>query len=59
MSEKVYYLMDETDAPYENNERPIPRTKEDDLFMLKLVKKYGLELKKDSDLYKLSQEKGV
>lgn len=56
MNKNAHYIMDETDAPYENGERPFPRTKEDDLFLLKIVKEHGLELKKDSDLYKLLQE---
>ena len=50
---KMYYVMDETDAPYENGENPFPRTKEDDLFLLKIAKENGLELKKDSHLYNL------
>lgn len=51
--DKMYYVMDETDAPYENDENPFPRTKEDDLFLLKIAKENGLELKKDSHLYNL------
>ena len=38
--------MDETDAPYENGESPYHRTLEDDLFLIKLTEKYGLEQKK-------------
>lgn len=51
--DRMRYVMDETDAPYEDGENPFPRTKEDDLFLLKIAKEHGLELKKDSDLYNL------
>ncbi len=56
MSKNTHYLMDETDAPYEDGERPFPRIIEDDLFLLKLVEENELELKEDSYLYKLLQK---
>lgn len=37
-------LQDETDAPYEDWERPIQRTKEDEEFEHEFAKKYGFEL---------------
>lgn len=47
--------MDETDAPYEDDESPYSRTLEDDLFLLKMVKENGWELKEGSLLSELAK----
>lgn len=47
--------MDETDRPYEDGEQPRPRTLEDDLYLLKMVKENGWELKEGSYLADLER----
>lgn len=44
LKEKIGCLQDETDAPYEDWERPIQRTKEDEKFEREFAPKYGFEL---------------
>lgn len=56
MSMKLYDVMDESDAPYLPGQRPIPRTEQDDIELLKIAEKYNLELKPDSELYRLKKE---
>jgi hypothetical protein len=51
------YLMDEEDAPYKENE--YNWTRKDDLALLEIVKRDGLELKPDSELYQLGKELGI
>lgn len=46
---KLYLFMDESGRPYEEGERPRPRTPEDDEFDRKLFKKLGLVLAEDED----------
>lgn len=46
---KLYLFMDETGRPYEEGERPFPRTLEDDEFDRKLFKKLGLVLAEDEE----------
>lgn len=46
-------LMDESDAPYEDGQ--YTRTLEDDISLVRLAKKYGLEFIPGSDLDKLSR----
>lgn len=40
--ENLRYYMDETSAPYPENEYPYPRTKEDDAFDEMIIEKYHL-----------------
>ena len=60
-SEATYFLMDESDAPYEDWEIPYKRTMEDHLGLLKMVHKmylkYGFELKDDSGLLQLRNKR--
>ena len=48
-SKKLYkefrYYMDDTSIPFEDDDNPFPRTKEDDEFDEKMIKKYNLVLK--------------
>lgn len=48
------YLMDESDAPY--TEAEFHRTIEDDLTLLEIVKRDGLELDPNSRLYKVGKQ---
>lgn len=41
---KLYCVMDETGRPYENNECPFPRTKDDDKIMQRILEKNGLKI---------------
>lgn len=50
MESKNYYLMDESDAPFKENE--YTRTLEDDIVLLKIVREDNLELDPDSRLLK-------
>ena len=54
MEEKLYCVMDEHDAPYEDYEQ----TREDDLVLLELVKKHGLQMDTSSRLYKVAEKEG-
>ena len=56
---KEYFIMDEIDAPFEENNLPYIRTVQDDLFLVKLAEKYNLELDPESDLYQLKQSESV
>ena len=40
--------MDETGRPYENDECPFPRTKDDDKIMQRILEKNGLNIDKQS-----------
>jgi hypothetical protein len=51
------YLMDESDVPYKEGE--YNWTRKDDMALLDVVVRDGLELKPDSDLYRLGKELGV
>lgn len=51
MEEKLYLVMDESDAPYEDNE--YEQTMEDNLALLDLAEKHGLEIDPTSELGKL------
>lgn len=51
--QQMHLVMDESDAPYEDGQ--YVRTRADDLSLLRLAKKYGLEFKPGSRLAKLSQ----
>ena len=48
------YLMDESDAPFREDE--YTRTLEDDIVLLNIVKRDGLELDPESRLYKLGKK---
>ena len=37
--------MDDTSIPFEDDENPFPRTKEDDEFDERMITKYGLKVK--------------
>ena len=52
MDDKLYCVMDEHDAPYENYER----TAEDDKVLLDIVEKYNLQLDTSSRLYRIAEE---
>lgn len=41
---QLHCYMDEVSTPYEENENPFQRTKEDDAFEEKMIEKYGLVL---------------
>ena len=56
--EKEYFIMDETDTPFEEDNLPYKRTIQDDLFLVKLAEKFNLELDPESDLYRLKQSMG-
>ncbi len=56
MDENKYFVMDETDAPYEDGERPVERTADDDMFLIRMAEKYGLEFKPDSHLGELKRQ---
>lgn len=49
----LHVVMDESDAPYEEGQ--YTRTLEDDISLVRLAKKYGLEFIPGSDLDKLSR----
>lgn len=51
-----YYLMDETDIPYEEGQTPYQRTIKDDLLLIKFAKDNSLELKNDGPLYVLQNK---
>ena len=51
------YLMDESDAPFREDE--YTRTLEDDIVLLNIVKRDGLELNPESRLYKLGKKLGM
>ena len=55
MSKKTHIEIDETDAPYKEGERPFPRTKDDDLLLLKIVEENKWELLPDSELAQLQK----
>lgn len=44
--------MDDTSIPFEDDENPFPRTKEDDEFDEQMIKKYNLVLKETEMEYK-------
>ena len=52
MDDKLYCVMDEHDAPYENYER----TAEDEKVLLDIVEKYNLQLDTSSRLYRIAEE---
>lgn len=54
MENRLYCVMDEHDAPYENYER----TAEDDKVLLDLIEKNKLQLDKSSRLYKVAEKTG-
>lgn len=56
--EKEYFVMDETDAPFEGNNLPYKRTVQDDIFLIKLAEKFNLELDPESNLFQLKQSMG-
>lgn len=47
------YLIDDSDVPFREDE--YTRTLEDDIVLLNIVKRDGLELNPDSSLYKLGK----
>ncbi len=51
------FLMDETDAPYKEGE--YKRTLEDDIVLLNIVKRDGLELEPESRLYSVGKKLGI
>ena len=55
MNQYKNYVMDETDAPYDEADRPVPRTLNDDLFLLKIVEEKGLELRENSYLSEINE----
>ena len=52
MDDKLYCVMDEHDAPYENYERKA----EDEKVLLDIVEKYNLQLDTSSRLYRIAEE---
>lgn len=56
---KEYFIIDEMDALFEENNLPYKRTVQDDLFLVKLAEKYNLELDPESDLCQLKQSVSV
>lgn len=56
--DKEYFVMDETDAPFEENNLPYKRTAQDDLFLIKMAEKFNLELDPESELCQLKQSIG-
>lgn len=48
------YEIDDTDVPFEDDE--YQRTLDDDIVLLNIVKRDGLELKPESRLYKIGKE---
>lgn len=52
--QQLYIVMDESAAPYEESQ--YTRTTEDDLSIIRLARKYNLELMPDSRLAKLSKQ---
>ena len=53
-NKNLRYLMDESDAPFREDE--YTRTLEDDIVLLNIVKRDGLELDPESRLYKLGKK---
>lgn len=53
---KSRYEMDDTCPPYNENESPYKRTREDDIFLIKLAEECKDTFDHESDLYKLQQE---
>lgn len=51
---REYFVMDESDAPY--TEAEFHRTTEDDLTLLEIVKRDGLELDPNSRLYTVGKQ---
>ena len=56
---KEYFIMDEIDAPFEENNLPYKRTVQDDLYLVKLAEKFNLELDPGSDLCQLKQSESM
>lgn len=50
-------VMDETDAPYEEGKSTYKRTLDDDLFLVKMAERDGLEFKPEGRLAKIQAEK--
>ena len=48
LEKKEYFVMDEIDAPFEENNLPYKRTVQDDLFLVKLAEEFNLELDPES-----------
>ena len=42
--EMLYFIADETTAPYEEGKNPFIRTEQDDEFDLKVAQKFGLDI---------------
>ena len=57
MDKRTCIEIDETDIPYKEGERPVSRTKDDDLLLLKIVEENNFELLSDSDLAQLQKGK--
>lgn len=55
MEENEYFVMDETDAPYDLDNLPYTRSLTDDLFLVKLTEGRGAEFDEKTDLYALMQ----
>lgn len=55
MKEQLFYFVEESDAPYNENESPYQRTIEDDLLLVKLANKNGDTFKRNSTLGKLQE----
>ena len=51
--------MDDTSIPFEDDENPFPRTKEDDEFDEQMIKKYNLVLKETEIKYQTSTYKSL
>ncbi len=49
LTENLRFFMDETSAPYEQNENPFPRTDSDDEFDKMIIDKYHLITKEMED----------
>ena len=45
LNKELRCYMDDTSIPFEDDENPFPRTKEDDEFDEQMIKKYNLVLK--------------
>lgn len=56
---KLRFFMDETSVPYEENENPFPRAKEDDVLDEMIIEKYHLITKEMETIENKKSEKGL
>lgn len=50
-----YFIMDETDAPFDEDNLPYERTVREDLITIAIAEKQKLEFKEESYIYRLQQ----